>query len=279
MADATDSNAGEAVRAAARAHAIDHYLSAILAPRDVRDDLVVLAAFLGDVWRIPQIASEALIGEIRLQWWVDALSQSDDADRLTGNPVGDAVCALIRRRQLGPQDFIGIVEALRSELYSEPSADGISFETYLERTDGAAFEIASRILGVLSMETRSLCRHAGRAYGAVRVLKRLPYAASKGILLLPRDSMWPSPLGEAQDEIAREVTQAADVAREDRSRLRAKLSKPNRRQIAALLPVALVEPYLRVLQSPTHDPLRDIADIVPLTRVWRLWLAKVRARI
>ena len=39
----------------------------------------------------------------------------------------------------------------------------------------------------------------------------------------------------------------------------------------AFLPLALVEPYLRALASPGHDPLHDIADISPLMRVSKLW--------
>jgi phytoene synthase len=46
----------------------------------------------------------------------------------------------------------------------------------------------------------------------------------------------------------------------------------------AFLPLALVDPYLSALQRV--DPLRQVADINPLTRLWRLatWRASYRAR-
>ena len=47
----------------------------------------------------------------------------------------------------------------------------------------------------------------------------------------------------------------------------------------AFLQLALVEPYLRALESPRRDPLLEIADISPLTRVSKLWLARMRGRI
>ncbi len=42
----------------------------------------------------------------------------------------------------------------------------------------------------------------------------------------------------------------------------------------AFLPLALVEPYLKALE--TGDPLRDIAGINPLYRLWRLGTYKFR---
>jgi phytoene synthase len=49
-------------------------------------------------------------------------------------------------------------------------------------------------------------------------------------------------------------------------------------QCAAVLPAALVEPYLKALEKQ-DDWLRETADIAPLSRVWRLWWAKQSARI
>ena len=57
----------DAVRNAARSHAPDFYLSALLAPRSVRSDLVTLAAYLGEIARVPLTASEPALGAIRTQ--------------------------------------------------------------------------------------------------------------------------------------------------------------------------------------------------------------------
>ena len=47
----------------------------------------------------------------------------------------------------------------------------------------------------------------------------------------------------------------------------------------AFLPLALVEPYLRALERPGRDVLRSVAEIAPLTRVWRIaaahWLGRI----
>ena len=51
--DANVGGGGEAVRAAARSLDRDRYLAALLSPRSARSDLIALAAFMGEVARIP----------------------------------------------------------------------------------------------------------------------------------------------------------------------------------------------------------------------------------
>ena len=48
---------------------------------------------------------------------------------------------------------------------------------------------------------------------------------------------------------------------------------------SALLPIALVEPYLRALERDGHDPAQEIAEVAPLVRTARLGWAHVRGRI
>ena len=61
----------DVIRLAARAYERDRYLAALLSPAARRDDLLVLAAFAGDVGRIASSVSEPMMGAIRLQWWRD----------------------------------------------------------------------------------------------------------------------------------------------------------------------------------------------------------------
>ena len=49
--------------------------------------------------------------------------------------------------------------------------------------------------------------------------------------------------------------------------------------LPAILPLALVEPYLTALESQGAGHEGEIVDIAPLTRVWRLWSAKILGRV
>ena len=69
---------GDAVAASARSGEPDRYLAALLAPPDARPHLLALAAFSSELARVPSLVTrEPAMGEIRLQWWRDALAASD----------------------------------------------------------------------------------------------------------------------------------------------------------------------------------------------------------
>ena len=48
------------------------------------------------------------------------------------------------------------------------------------------------------------------------------------------------------------------------------VAKLDRRAQAAFLPLSLVDPYLAALERRGRDPLREIADVNPLNRLWRM---------
>ena len=65
----------DAVIASARSGEPDRYLAALLAPPAARDALLALAAFSSELARVPRARPrEPAMGEIRLQWWRDALA-------------------------------------------------------------------------------------------------------------------------------------------------------------------------------------------------------------
>src|SRR4249920_224039 len=91
VAEGSTAPTAETVATSARAGEPDRYLAALLAPPAARDGLLALAAFSAELGRIGQLVTrEPMMGEIRLQWWRDALRPRDSGER-TGNPVADAL--------------------------------------------------------------------------------------------------------------------------------------------------------------------------------------------
>ena len=68
---------GEAVRR----HDRERYLTALFAPSDRREDLLALYAFNLEVARTRESVREAMLGQIRLQWWRDALDEIQAGSR------------------------------------------------------------------------------------------------------------------------------------------------------------------------------------------------------
>jgi 15-cis-phytoene synthase len=269
------------VRDAARTWAPDYYITALLAPADVRDDLVTLAAFWGDTGRVALTVGEDMLGEIRLQWWRDALSTGASA---SGHPVADAMRALIAKRRLDVAIVDGLLDARCAELRRLPFESEATFDRYLASTEGALFRMAASIRGLdFAGSGNELLTAAAGALGRVRVALDLPYLASRSRLPL-----WPGALGydyDPQDAAGRSAEGAQAVhelvrgARAALINVREAAQGVDRRLIDAMLPIALLEPYLRALETKGRDPLRDVAAISPLSRVARLTWAHVRGRI
>jgi len=275
----------EQVRRAAKSGDTDRYLAALLAPRDVRNDLIVLAAFAGEMARIPHLVREPMIGEIRLQWWRDALL-APTGEAAGGNPVAEAMRDVMRRRALPEGLVAGPTEARSFDLYSDPMPDEQTFRAYLAKTEGAVFELGLRILGGADSAGIAAAADAGQARGVARVLAELPAFLSRGRCPLPLDRLDMAGLSPAdlaavplRREVADFIATFRDDARRSLGSLRRVWAGLSPRQKVALLPVAMVEPQLRVLERPAHHPGRDVSAVLPLTRVWRLWQARVTGRI
>ena len=143
--------------------------------------------------------------------------------------------------------------------------------------DGTPFLFAASILGVALDE--DIVDAAGRASGFARVGLELPYALMHGRALLPK-ARSPNPFGP--DDAADWRPQMAWIAAEGRQALnevRRHLTGKPRLFTTALLPLALVEPYFRALQNPRHEPARDIEEIAPIARLWRIARAHWSGRI
>ncbi len=274
----------DAIAASARTGEPDRYLAALLAPPDARDALMALAAFSAELAHVSHMVTrEPMMGEIRLQWWRDALGP---VAARTGHPVADAVRATAQRHALPQSLLLDLIEARVADLRPDPFADDEALSAHLAHSEGALFALAAHVLRVPpGAERDAACAACGQAYGLVRLLLALPHALSRGRLLLPRAHLEANAaagtllFGAGED---RAVALLADLRAQARRHIvtcRQHVMKLPRSARVAFLPLALVEPYLRALERPGRDPLREGAELAPLTRIWRIaaahWLGRL----
>ena len=267
----------QTVRNVAREHEPDRYIAALIAPRAVRDDLIALAAFAGEVSRIAKDVRDPLAGEIRLQWWRDTLKAGAEGAR-SGSPVADAFCETIARHGLSLQAIDDLLDAHAHTLYPAPPVDDDALRLEIDLKEGTLLRLAAHIVGAREDAlSEDLIADATQAYGLTRVACDLPYALARGRVPL-------SEMRAPRDITAKNAWQPALAwiiaeAREHLSRAKRAFSVARIPVKSALLPLALVEPYLKALEVSSRDPARDIADIAPLTRMWRLYRAHISGRI
>jgi phytoene synthase len=257
----------------------DRFLATLFAPQKYRRALHALYAFNLEIARVRELAREPMPGEIRLQWWRDALLGAGRGEAAS-HPVAAALREVVVRYRLPPAALAGLIDARAFDLYGEPMASLAALESYAVRTSAALIDLAARVLSDgRAPGAAGLIDHAGIAYAITGLIRALPIHAARRQLYVPADVM------------ARHGAQAEDVfAGTATTELRAALAElrlHTRRHLAAardhvgaapaaimpaLLPVALVKPALDRMERRRYQPFRP-ADLPQWQRQWRLWLA------
>src|SRR5690348_14103782 len=120
-----------ACRALVRMEDRDRYLSALFAPADKRKHLFALYALNIEIARIPELVREPAMGEIRLQWWRDALDGIAAGD-VARNPVANALLDTMKRFNLSRGLVFELIDARTFDFYGEPMGSLARLETYLD---------------------------------------------------------------------------------------------------------------------------------------------------
>ena len=90
----------------------DRYLTALFASGDRREALFALAAFNLEIAKIAEVVSEPMLGEMRLQWWREAIDEIA-AGHARKHEVVEPLAAATRRFDLPIRDLHPMDEAAR----------------------------------------------------------------------------------------------------------------------------------------------------------------------
>lgn len=268
----------EHCEALVRAHDKDRFLAALFAPARHRRALHALYAFDVETARIRERAREPMPGELRLQWWRDAIGGG--AGEAIGHPVVAALREVIVRYGLSPAALVVLIDARSFDLYDEPMASLGQFQAYANRTAAVVFQSAVRILcGGAGDGLPPLAEDAGQTAAIAEVLAALPRHAARRQLYLPLDLL--AQYGAAAEDVfagrATAELRAALAAmrlraRRHLARLAASGAQVPQPAIAAFLPLAPVAPWLRRMERRSYDPFRP-PRLPQWRRQWRIWRA------
>ena len=253
------------------------YLSALYAPEARRGDLLALYAFDAEIAAIRDRVREPTAGEIRLQWWRDALASPSEEP--TGNPIADALRATMARHRLPIAPFNAMLEARIFDLYDDPMPDRGTLEGYLGETRSALIQLAALVLDPLAAESTSeAAGHAGCAVGVGEILRDLPAISRRGFNLIPDDLLASAgaaraSLASGSPEAARAIEAMVALGREHLSRF-SDAARPLPASVrAAFLPVAAVAPMLSQAAKLGASIMTRPIGVSPLRVQWRLFNA------
>lgn len=271
----------------------ERFLAGLFAPADQRRHLYALYAFNAEIARVREVIRTPMAGEIRLQWWRDALSgaATTQADRATNhplqgdvraNPVADALLATIATCSLPIEPLLALIEARSFDLYDDPMPSLDALYGYVRKTSSSLIALAALILGGPDPIATGLAGPAGIGLGLTRLMQAFPVHAARRQLYLPLELL--DLYGAAPADIFAEKTapQLQAVLADLRTRVRIELDQvsPSRGRLAAevlpaFLPVALARPLLARLEAQAANPFGQV--VIPQWRQqWTLWRAARR---
>ena len=209
----------------------ERFAALMAAPVADRPALAVLYAFNAELARAPWASKEAMIAEMRLQWWRDVIAAEalgPTAPHEVTSPLGK----LIRTRALPLDALDGMATARQWDIYRDPHTDEAALWAYLDATGGALMWLAVKATGG-SDDLEPAARAAGTAAALANYLRAVPQLEDLGRIPLSDGT----PAGVAA--LARQ-----GLARLDRAR-KARLPR------GALLAAYLARP---VLQLAAQNP-------------------------
>lgn len=255
----------------------DRYVADLFAPAERRGALFALHAFNAEVARVREAITNPLAGEVRLQWWREALAGNGQGD-VRANPVAAALLEAIDTHRLPRASLEALLEARQFDLYDDAMPTVNDLEGYAGETSSALIRLATLVLapeaGAASAEAAG---HAGVAYAVTGLLRAFPVHARRGQCYLPLDLLAAHGLtredavsGVASPALGEVLAALRALARRHHHAAMTALAGVSAAELPAFLPLTLVPSDLDRLERP-HDPFAGVLPAPAFLRLWRLW--------
>lgn len=240
-----------------RRHDPDRFLTALFAPPARREAVFALYAFNHELARAREVASEPMLGLIRLQWWREVVEGADKR-----HEVATPLRAALEAGHLPREGLLAMIAGREMEA-DEAIAGRADWLGYLDATAGRLAEAAGFALAgqALPPGVAARLRALGTAYGVAGQLRSVAVLAAQGRCLLPDEALEAHGTSRHAITGGRDVAQVhaaiADLAAEGRALLRGHGGRLPRAVLAAALPAVLAR---RDLRHPGEMRPRALGD-------------------
>lgn len=247
-----------------RRHDRPRYYAGLFSPARHRGALFALFALKVEIARIPARVSEPGLGEIRLQWWREALERIANGAPGETPPLA-ALGEAIAQYRLPAAPLTALIDAHRGDLYADPPATIGDLEGFFGETESAMFQLTCLILGEtetgqgggqIGGATAEAAGHAGIAYGLSLRLGAMARDLARGRCIVPADmlaahglsaeAMFAAPVPEAATNAVAELADKAGKHLE--TALAAAGDLPSQLK-PAFLPLAVVRPMISRIRA------------------------------
>lgn len=264
------------VQAAATLRALDRdrYAASLIVPPAHRAGVQAVCAFAAEAAAVGARVSEPAPGEIRLQWWADAL-EGREHGAVARNPVAAALLTTLRSYDLPAGPLLRLLAARRFDLYHDPMPDMDQFEGYAGETASILFQYAAMMLsGGAAEEAAEAAGHLGVGQALAGHLRTFGVNAGRGRLFLPLSVFSAHGVGEVEILTGRDgpalraaLDQLGEIARDHAGKARAAIARLPRTLRPAFAALVLVDRDLYALARRRENPFKAVCHPAPLRRL------------
>lgn len=252
----------------------DRYRAALFADKKQRVKLMTLYAFHAELAKVPEIVSETMLGEIRYQWWRDAVAEIYAQGQDQGQDQGEGeagelpaavrshevvtpLAALIRASDM-PRFWVDkLIDGRARDLDPQPFASIEEARGYCAQTSGVLMQMAIQCLGG---QADDAALAAGEAWGLTGLARSWRYYTN-GML----------------SQLSFEQVCAAALAAHKRAR--AQFNGLPAAAFPAIAYAALVPKFHTRLTHSGHDAATSSIHYAPVLKQFRLMGAVITGRI
>ncbi|EKM49521.1 uncharacterized protein PHACADRAFT_166889 [Phanerochaete carnosa HHB-10118-sp] len=185
------------------------YLVSQVYPRDHRDAFYALRAFYIELSTMQESVSNSIIGNMRMQFWKDALKDFSDG-RPPKHPIALALYEASGRFNLPMYHLKRMIEARDAELQTPTHLTLDSLTAHAESTSSTFLYLLLSMLNQSSSHDFShAASHVGVAHTIATLLRALPYHASKRHMVIPAEVT--ARHGVSQEEVFRQGGNAKGI--------------------------------------------------------------------
>ncbi len=249
----------------------DRYAAILYLPEKTRSAAAAFYAFAAEIAAIPDRVKEPMAGEIRLQWWREAILGTREAGN---NPVAVALLATMQRHDLPRQPLEDLIDARVFDLYHDPMPDRTALEAYCGQSGSVLLQLVA-LAGGAERDTilADACGHAGVTIRMSEIVRRMPLDRSRGKCPLPETML--SATGLSVDDWLRlepdtrhgnAVNAFIALALEHRAKAVAAISGLRKEILPVFLPLASAGVWLRAAERAGPQLLNTGVMLSPLRR-------------
>jgi phytoene synthase len=163
----------------------DRYTICAGVSQEARRALFALYAFNLEIAKTREVVSEPMLGQIRLQWWRDAIEEIY-LGRPRDHVVVRALAAAIERHQPPQERFVRLINAREFDLEDRQPDTIEELLDYAEATSGELTCLALHLLEKFDGSLFEKSRLAGIAWALTGLLYAVPFHAAQGRCYLPK---------------------------------------------------------------------------------------------